>query len=167
MEILTYALTLLISFLGILIGIIVSNMAIEEMRNTSTYLKYLNIIIIPLTIFVASYNINKLYTILFACIILIMLILFREKYSNVWVYPCMGAILYVSTKSQETLNVATLIFIYGISVATIDTSIHFKKKINGQITISNNIPLIKNIFSKYWYYLLVGIVFYVIFSIVL
>jgi hypothetical protein len=79
----------------------------------------------------------------------------------------MGALLYVSTIGQKTLNVSVLIFIYGISIATIDASSYYKKKINGQVTHSEKIGLTKRVLRRYSYYLLVGILFYVIFSYVL
>ena len=89
MEILAYTLTLLISFLGLAAGIIICNMTIEEIYHASKYLKYLNIILIPVILLVAVYNINKLYAIIFSCITLIILVIFREKYNNSWIYSCM------------------------------------------------------------------------------
>jgi hypothetical protein len=155
------------SFLGVLIGVIVSNIAVEEISHASVYLKYLNTILVPTIVGIATYNISKLNSIIFAGITLIVLTIFRKRYNDAWTYSCMGAILYVSTLSNETLKVAVLVFVYGMSVATISASIHFKKKINERINFSENLSLIKKILGRYSYYLLVGMMFYVTFSYIL
>lgn len=155
------------SFLGLLMGIITSNMAIEEITYASKYLKYLNLILVPLIVFIATFEIHKVYSIIFASITLIALILSREKYNDAWTYASVGALLYLATIGQEILTVATLIFVYGVSIATINASIHFKKKVSGQIRFTENISLVKKILGKYSYYLFVGIIFFVVFSYIL
>jgi len=164
MNILIYAIAMIVSFLGLLVGIILSDIAIEEINRVSIYLKYLNIILVPIIIGVATYDINKLYSIIFSGITLGILFILRNKYNDAWAYSCIGALLYVSTLSNTTLEISILIFIYGISIATINASSHFDKKINEQNTISENISLAKKILIKYSYYLLVGVVFYFTFS---
>jgi len=155
------------SFLGLLIGIIISNIAIEEITHASKYLKFLNIILVPIIVLLATFQINRLYSIIFASIILITLIISRKKYNDAWIYASMSALLYVATISQELLDVASLIFVYGISIATINASTHFKKKINRQARFKENVLLIKKIFCKYSYYLIIGIIFFVVFSYIL
>jgi hypothetical protein len=167
MELLNYVLLSIVSFLGLLIGILISNMTIEEITHASKYLKYLNLILVPLIVLISTFKINRIYSIIFTSIILITLTITREKYNDAWTYTTMGALLYVATVSQELLQVTTLIFLYGISIATINASTHFKNKINGQIKFGENIQLIKKILAKYSYYLLVGIIFFVVFSYVL
>jgi hypothetical protein len=167
MEVLTYTLTMFASFLGLIIGVIISNMAIEEIEHVSKYLRYVNILFVPTIILIATYNINKIYSIIFAGIALIAIGLLIDKYNDAWIYSCMGALFYVSTLSDEALNVAILIFVYGICIATVNTSLHFKKRTTEQIKFSKNIPLIKNILKKYSYYLFIGIVFYATFSLIL
>jgi hypothetical protein len=164
METLIYILTLFITFLGLLIGIILSNIAIEEITRVSKYLKYLNITIIPLIVLMASYNINKIFSIIFTCLTLAMLIIFRDRYNESWTYSCMGAIFFVSTISKEVLHVAILIIVYGISAATIEASILFKKKTNEHVSFAENVQLVKKIFNKYAFYLLVGIIFFAVFA---
>jgi hypothetical protein len=96
-----------------------------------------------------------------------LLVLFRNKYNNAGTYASLGALLYVSTSSNTTLNISILIFLYGISITTINASAHFADEANKQITISENISLIKKIMIKYSYYLLIGMIFYVTFSYIL
>jgi hypothetical protein len=167
MEFLIYLLVLIASFLGLLIGIIISNMTIEEITHAAKYLKHLNVLLVPLIMFLATFKISIIYSIIFSSIMFIALIIFRKKYDDAWTYAGMGAILYVAMNSKEMLNIIVLIFIYGISIATINASTHFKKKVNGQIKLSENISLVKKILSKYSYFLFVGIIFFVIFSYIL
>jgi len=167
MDLLTYSLLLIASFLGLSIGIILSNMAVEEITRVSKYLKYLNIFLVPLIIFMAVYSISILYAIIFASIALLLLIIFRNRYPYSLTYACMGALMYISTLGKNSLDTAIIISVYGLSIATIEASRHFKNRLNGQIKSSENISLMKKILSKYFYYLLVGIIFYVVFSIVI
>jgi len=164
MDIINYVLILIISFLGIPIGILLSNIAIEEINSAIKYLKYLNIILISLIILIAIYPFNKIYSIILASIFLIILLISKNKDNNRWTYSSTSALLYISIFKGETLIIATLIFIYGISIVTIDTTKHFKNKINRQIKLIDNIDLIKKTLSKYSYYLLIGSIFYIIFA---
>jgi|GEM_PF-3364813 hypothetical protein len=167
MDLLIYLAVLIASFLGLFIGIFISNTAIEEIKQSSKYLKYLNIILAPIIIFIATFQIHKTYSAIFTAIVLLALIITRNKYNDAWIYAGMGALIYISTISQEIINVAIIIFIYGISIATINASKHFKHQINGQVKISENITLIKKILIKYSYYPIIGIIFFIVFSYVL
>ena len=54
----------------------------------------------------------------------------------------MGAsILSLYNQQANTHNRAVIIFFYGMSIATVNASRHFKKKINGKIKFSENITL--------------------------
>ena len=167
MDLLIYVIIMFASFLGLIIGVILSNIAIEEISHASVYLKYLNIIIVPTIILVATFKINIIYSIIFTSVAGILIVLVREKYNDAWTYSCMGALLYISTLSDETLNIAMLICIYGMSIATINANNHFKKKINEQIKFSENVSLIKKMLGKYSLFLIVGMMFYVTFSYIL
>ena len=164
MDLLSYSLFLIASFLGLLTGMILSNMAVEEITKASRYLKYLNIIIVPTVIIIAAYSINSMFAIISSAIILVLLIIFRDRYDYLWVYACMGALIYLSTLGKYPFETAIMIFIYGLSIATIESSRHFKEKINGKIRLSENKVLIKKLSSRYAYYLLIGMIFYVVFT---
>jgi hypothetical protein len=167
MDIINYSLILLISFLGTIIGIILSNIALEEISSITQYLKYLNILLIVIIIAISTYSINIIYSIILSCVIAIMLIIAKNNEGNTWTYASMGALLYLSTINTATENISALyttilIFIYGASITTIDANDYFKNKINGQITFEQNTKLIKKIIPKYSLYLLVGITFYIL-----
>jgi len=167
MDIINYALILILSFLGTFIGIILSNIAIEEITHVKKYATYANILLVSLIILLSIYSINKIYAIILAIISLVVSILSKNKCDNKWTYAAMGALLYISTINKEILYVTILIIIYGASSVTIDATKHFKNKINGQIKSSENTKLITKTLSKYSWYLLVGIIFYITFTYIL
>jgi len=164
MELLRFVLLLVSSFLGLMIGMIVSNMAVEEISNASRYLRYLNIFLAPLIILVSTYVLYQWYSVIFSVAVLLLLIIFRSRSLNLWIYAGMGAMIYMSTLRAGSLNAAILITLYGISIATIEASMHFKNRLNGWIKSSENFALAKKMLSKYSYYLLIGIASYAVFT---
>lgn len=164
MDLINYILILITSFLGLIIGILLSNMAVEEITTAEKYLKYLNIIIVPTIIIIAAYSINIIYTTIFAATILTLLIIYRDKYDYTWTYACMGALIYISTLGRNVLETTIIIFIYGISIATIEAAKQFRNPINNKIKNTENYTLIKKVLSKYSYYILTGIIFYTVFT---
>ncbi len=164
MDIIHYLLLLIFSFSGIIIGILLSNMAVEEIKDATKYLKYLNIIILTLIILISTYSTNKLYSIIITTIILTTLIITINRQYNKWSYASLSALLYISTLNAQAIYITILIFIYGISIITIDANKYFKNKINGKIKSYENIELIKKSLLKYHYYLLVGIIVYTVFT---
>jgi hypothetical protein len=164
MELISFALLLIASFLGLLIGIILSNMAIEEIDHVSKYLKYVNIILVPAIILSAAYSVHAFYSIIFSVIALLIGIIFRNKNIDLWIYTCLGIAIFISTLGTGILNAAIFMTIYGASIATIEASKQFKNKINGRITSKDNKTLVKRLLSRYSFYLLVGMVSYVVFE---
>ncbi|MGV8140860.1 MAG: hypothetical protein ACP5NW_00295 [Candidatus Woesearchaeota archaeon] len=164
-----YVLVLILSFLGIIIGLILSNMTVEEIDYAKKYLKYLNLIILPIIMFISTYNINKIYSIIFSIMALTLLVIFRKKSNDAWIYPSMSVALYLSSVGtrNQLLTSTILIFIYGMSISSIDASGHFKNKINGKIRFQENISLLKKLLANYGLYLIVGIISYVMFTYVL
>jgi hypothetical protein len=159
-----YLAVLLVSFLGLMIGILVSNMVVEEIANASKYLRYINLIWPPLIVLISTYGLNKIYSILFTIILAIILLIFRKKNNDAWIYSCMSALLYISILSQETLNITIIIFIYGISISTINVAKYFKNKVTTHINRYDNIVLIKDTLKNYSYYLVIGVLFLGIFT---
>jgi hypothetical protein len=162
-----FSLILITSFLGIFAGIILSNFAVEEIENTSKYLRILNIIIVPVIIFIATYTINITYSLIATSIIAIATIIIHNKIETKWIYSTTGIALYLSTFGSKTLETAILIFIYGISIVTIDASKFFKKKILGEITQKENIALIIKSVKRYSAYIFIGLIVYAVHSILL
>ncbi|MGV8087032.1 MAG: hypothetical protein ACP5N1_05350 [Candidatus Woesearchaeota archaeon] len=148
-------------------GIVLSNIAIEEITSIAKYLKYINILAISSIILLSIYPFNKIYAILITLTTIIILSIIKEKNYAKWTYASLGALIYVSTLNESklySLYIAIIIFIYGMSIATIDANKHFKNKINGQIKRSENKLLIKKIFSKYALYPIIGMTFYIVFT---
>lgn len=167
MDIITYFLILILSFLGPFIGILLCNIAIEEIKSISKYLKYVNILAIASIIFLLIYPFNKIYAIVITLTTITILSIIKEKNDAKWTYASLGALMYASTLNENNLYIlyiAIIIFTYGVSIATIDANKHFKNKINGKIKFSENKLLIKKIFSKYALYLIIGMTFYIVFT---
>ncbi|MGV8171314.1 MAG: hypothetical protein ACP5OA_01315 [Candidatus Woesearchaeota archaeon] len=169
MEILIYLLVLLTSFLGVIAGLLLSKIALEEIYAISKHLRYVNVIIVTTMVFMATTHIGIGYSTILAAITFFLLFLFRNKYEHTWIYSSCGAILYVSTLMGEILSVSILIFIYGLNVSSIEisNSISNKDFRNKQTKFVENPNILKHILLKYAYYLIVGISFYVLFSIVM
>ena len=162
-----YLAVLFISFLGLIVGIELSSMAAEEIKHASKYLKYLNMLLPSMIILAATYRLNKLYSIIFAVIIMIVILLLRKRNNDAWIYSSMSALLYVSVMSEQTFNVAIIIFIYGISISTVNASKRWKNKNHAQITRSENKTFIIDTLKNYFYYLIIGILFFGVFSYIL
>jgi hypothetical protein len=163
MNLLTYLCALFASFSGLFFGIILSNIAVEEVSSISKYLKYLNILFVGAIIFVATYKTNFIYASMAVFVIMLLMSIFRNRYDGRWIYASLGAVFYVAMLSDELLNVSAMIFVYGLSITTLDANKLFKNKINNKIKSLENIVLIKNTLSNYVYFVLVGIACYIIF----
>jgi hypothetical protein len=165
MNLLTYIIILLVSFLGLLVGVILSSITSEEIRHASKYLRYINLVLAPIILLTATYKLSKIYSLLLAIILFIVLIVLRDKYDDKWIYSGMGLMLCIAVISQELFNAAILIFIYSMSISTINSSKYMKN--NQKMLSPSNIKIMKNIFCKYSWYLVTGILFFVIFSYIL
>jgi hypothetical protein len=166
MYLLIYMLALLTSFSGLLLGILLSNIAFEEISIASKYLKWLNILLVASIIFVATHNIQLIYAIIFSLLTAVLIFIFRRRYSDVWIYSSIGALFYVALLSGELLNVSILTFVYGLSITTINAANIFKNKTNKQIKFSENLTFARKVILKYSFFLLTGIIFYLAFAII-
>jgi hypothetical protein len=168
MDFLTYTLMLVISYSGIFIGLFLSHIAIEELTDVSTYLIYLDILLLMAIIFAVIYPLNISYAI--ASAILSGLILISVKYKlskNNYDYEQISsktfiltsALFYASTITGEAVIVSTLIFIYGISIGTS----YFSKNIMNKQSHSKKILCIdfmNKVFIKHSAYLIIGLSIY-------
>lgn len=165
MNAIIYMLTLCASFSGLIMGIILSNISIEEITAVSKYLKYLNIILVAAITFLATYRIHMLCAIILTLIVVIAYMMFRDRNNDMWTYSGMGALFYISLVGNELLSVSVLIFVYGLSISTIYATDAYKNHINKRcdtLTIKENFRLTKNILSRHSLFLIVGILFYII-----
>jgi len=172
MDVVAYLLALFISFLGLFIGIILSNITLEELSYTTIYLKYLNILLLPLIIFVATYSIFLTYSIIISLIVFLVLIVYRERYNsnNKIIYCCLGALFYIAHTYDVLFLTSVLIFVYGIFVGTIISYEYFRNhkiKSPDKITLKDNTNIAKYSLMNYAYYVIVAMVFFVMFELII
>jgi len=118
MNFLNYLLVALISFLGLIAGIIIISMAKEEQRPGRKYFMVTKDIILLLIIFFLGYYL-KLISIIFVLLILAVYLLkkykFRKLKEDYLVYSILGLALFISKDMDNLfLIIASLTFIYGL-----------------------------------------------------
>ena len=125
MNFLSYSLTALISFLGLVAGIIIMLMAKEEQRPGKKYFILLQKLILLLIIIFLLYFI-KFNLIIFITLFLIVIALYIKKYKNkkiiesYYIYPLLGVIFWLSSKNKSSLFIqSSLIFLYGLTSASL------------------------------------------------
>ena len=125
MNFLSYSLTALISFLGLITGMIVMYMAKEEQKPGGKYFILLQKIILLLIVISMLYFL-KLDLIIFIIILSIIIISYIKKYKNkeliesCYIYPILGLIFYLSSKNKSLIIIeSSLIFLYGITTGSL------------------------------------------------
>lgn len=150
MESLIYFSVLLICFLGILIGVLISYFAREELKDGKKYFILSKNALFALTIFFLIYFLNiELVFNLFISLTLAA-ILFKFKIKESIVYVLMGLIFYFSSLNEVLFKInASLIFLYGIFAG----SLFMEKNIK-----LSKMGLIKNLFVNYVWFFVLGAV---------
>ena len=137
MQILNYFLISLVVYLGLLVGIVLSFMAKEELKPGKRYFILLhNIILGVILFFILEFlNIN-VYLILFLPLVLVVFLFkYSELYRKSWIiYLLLGIIFYLASKNvNHLLIMSTLILFYGFLVS----SLQFNKKDYYKILLMN------------------------------
>jgi hypothetical protein len=124
MNFLSYSLTALTSFLGLIAGIIIISMAREEQKPGKKYFIFLQKIILLLIIILLLYH-TKLNPLIFITILLI-IVVYIKKYMNkkliesYYIYPLLAFIFWISSNNKPLLFIeSSLIFLYGITTASL------------------------------------------------
>jgi hypothetical protein len=165
MDILTYLLVLLSSFSGLIIGLILCNITLEELPNVAKYLKYFNMALLPLIIFFAAYQITLFYSVLTTVAALLLLLIFRKGYDDTFTYCGLGALFYLASIYDGLFLVSILIFIYGVSIGTITSQKHLiHAKASSKISCKENRDIAKMLLARYAHYIIVAIVFFAVFE---
>ncbi len=130
MEVINYFLISLVTYIGLLIGIIISTMAKEELKPGKKYFILLHNIVLAFILFfvLEFFDVNIYLTIYLPLILIIGLFYFNDLYkkSNIF-YIGLGIIFYLSSKNiNNLLIISTLIFFYGFLISSLQMD--FKKK---------------------------------------
>ena len=145
-----YLWVLLTCFIGLFMGVLISFMSKEELKDGRKYFLFSKKVIFVLIIFFLIYflNVKLIYNLLIAVILL--LVLFKFKIKEYITYNLLGIIFYLSSLNESLFKInASLIFIYGLFVG-------------GLFTEKNprfNLKFIKELFLNYVWFLVLGAMF--------
>ena len=136
---LSYFLASIISFLGLLVGIILIKLAPEEQKPGKKYFILIKKIILFLIIALFFIYLKINLIILFLLLIITLIMLANKKItleSSLLVYLMLGVFFSLSSKFIDLFIIeSTLIFLYGIPTASI--AIKVKKKNYSEIFLKN------------------------------
>ena len=137
MESISYVLTVIASYLGLVCGIIVAYIAKEELKKGKKYFVFLQNAITALIIFLilGFFKVHILLNIVFLVLFFVLARLLKFPKSYL-LYPVFGAILYLARiRTNEFALIAALVFLYGFPTAALLS--RFKKKSNFTSILSN------------------------------
>lgn len=147
-----YILTLVISFLGILLGGVLALIAPEELKAGEKYWKilewFLLIIIIAVLIYYSS---NLIIAILLTALLVGLKIIKKE-------YPAMAFALFLGAYDNFLFLIGSLIFLYGLPKGTLDSM----KIINVKNAKKQRVASMYNLFKKNVLYLILGIIMIIV-----
>lgn len=139
MDFLNYFLISLVVYLGLLIGIILSFMAKEELKQGKRYFILLHNIILGFILFfiLEFFKVNVFLSLFLPLILIVVLFYFNEIYKKSYVvYVLFGIVFYFSSKNINLLLIiSSLILFYGFLISSLQ--INFKKKNYFKILLKN------------------------------
>lgn len=139
MQIITYLLASIISYFGLLAGVILIKMAPEEQKPGKKYFILIKKIIFLLLIafLLVYYNINLIFSLsLLLALLILMAIKKIELEKSEFAYLSLGIMFFLSSKMTDLFIIESmLVFLYGIPAASLIFKI--KKKNYKDIFIKN------------------------------
>ncbi len=126
MELINYTLTSIVSFLGLILGIILAYIAKEELKQGKKYFIFLQKVILTLIFFFIFYylKLNIFFIIILSLIFFILIYLYNEKIKTYYIYPFLAILFYFSSKNVELFKIqAFLIFLYGFPTGSLLTKV--------------------------------------------
>jgi len=124
MSILGYISTTIIAFSGLAAGIIVSNLAKNELKQGRKYFVILQKILLAISFAFAVFSLNSFFNLNAAIAIIIAalaaLVLLKFRLSSYAAYPLLGLCVYASSSSAFALAVQSAVFIYGFPTASLN-----------------------------------------------
>ncbi len=127
MEIINYTLTLIVSFLGLVIGIILAYIAKEELRAGKKYFILLQKVILTLIpSFFLFYFLKKNISLLIISILLFSMLInsYNKRIKTHYIYPFLALIFFFSHKNIDLFRLeAFLIFLYGFPTGSLLTKV--------------------------------------------
>jgi len=143
MNFLNYTLTALISYLGLVVGIILAIIAKEELKKGKKYFIFLKKIILLLVFIFLIIFIELNYIILLLILPFIGIYLLKNKidFNELpYIYIILAVIFYLSSKTLNLFIIeSSLIFLYGIPTGSL---LYQKDKKQSMINILNNVVFV-------------------------
>jgi len=136
-------------FIGLFVGLLIAFLTKEELKIGQKYFFMLEKLIFSLIVFYALFENGILLMGAILSVVLLTLLFFLKSDIHKWLYFTTGAILSFS----KGVIVPVLIFFYGFPIASLFYSSEKNK---------NAFILIKRLFVKYWYFLLVFTAFFIV-----
>jgi len=122
-----YILTVLISYLGIGVGICISAMTKEELKPGRKYFLIIHAILPSIIISMTMSVLISSYYLVLGIVIFIILMYVRNPKSSYIIYPLLGFLLSLSKTNVDLLMItSSMIFLYGLPTAAL--LVNFKKK---------------------------------------
>jgi len=154
MQLINYSLISLISFSGLLIGMVLAFTAKEELEPGKKYFILLQkLTLLLILIFLLNFfNINLyLRIIIYVLFIFLMTINIKSQI----IYPALATVFFLSSKNPELfITNSILIFLYGFPAGSLFAKKLIKKK---------KLFVLKNIFLNYFWFVVIAIILKLIF----
>ena len=154
MQLLNYSLISLISFLGLLVGMLLAFTAKEELEPGKKYFQLLQkLTLLLIVIFLLNFfNINLYLRII---IYLLFIFLITVNIKSQMIYPVLGVVFFLSLKDINLFTTnSILIFLYGFPTGSLFT----KKIIN-----KRKLFVFKKIILNYFWFVVIAIILKLIF----
>jgi len=133
MQLINYTLTLTVSFLGLILGIILAYIAKEELRPGKKYFILLQKIILTLIpSFFLFYLLKENISLLIISLLMFSILInsYSKKIKTHYIYPILALIFYFSSKNIDLFKIqAFLIFLYGFPTGSLLTKVTKKNYI--------------------------------------
>lgn len=135
MNFINYTLTLIVSFLGLILGIILAYIAKEELRPGKKYFILLQKVVLTLILsfffyFFLFFKKNYFLLVLSLLVFFILIYFFIEKVKTYYIYPILALIFFFSSKNIDLFKIeAFLIFLYGFPTGSLLTKVTKKNYI--------------------------------------
>ena len=156
MQLLNYSLISLISFSGLLIGIILAFAAKEELENGKKYFLLLQkLTLLLILIFLLNFLDISIYFRIIIYILFIFLMTINIKSQAI--YPALAVIFFLSSKNLELFIMnSILIFFYGFPTGSLFAKKLIKKR---------KLFIFKKIILNYFWFILIAFILKLIFNI--
>ena len=124
-----YGLAALVSYLGLVAGLIISFLAREELKEGQRYFVLLqhSVVVVVFLVFMRVLEMNTVLSVFFAVVLVLALESTKRFDTSMIVYPILAVVLFFSRATQNSLFVTSaLVFVYGLATAAMQLDVNKK-----------------------------------------